>query len=262
SIPPDDGGGGGGLVPKLSDEVLEEGSPELSQETLKQIEQEAQTLYTRAKAQEAGFKQLLEGLDNSHNTLELGALLKSKTSIVSKLTRKQGRVESLNDLLRGAVIVPSKEQLDRQLVLITTHLREQGIPHKIEYKENASGYRGVHVQFTHNDVPAEIQVHTAKNWEIKKRQDGSYHIAREEETNPTLTKEEWEHLIQESKRLGQESDLDINLFTSFEVISTESSSAASLNLRKSENDLNLTHILRLKSNSKTPSSPGAEIAYT
>ncbi|WP_158656973.1 hypothetical protein, partial [Helicobacter bizzozeronii] len=45
------------------------------------------------------------------------------------------------------------------------------------------------------------------------------------------------------------------------VISTESSSAKSLNRLNADTDSNLTHILRLKSNSKTPSSPGADMAY-
>ncbi|WP_268877835.1 PBECR2 nuclease fold domain-containing protein, partial [Helicobacter vulpis] len=70
---------------------------------------------------------------------------------------------------------------------------------------------------------------------------------------PTLSKEELAQLKQESRLLGQDSDLDINLFTSFEVISTEfSGSATSLNLKNEAIDSNLTHILRLKSNSKAP----------
>ncbi|TSA79290.1 hypothetical protein FNE76_08005, partial [Helicobacter mehlei] len=184
-------------------------------------------------------------------------------SIESKLERKQGRIESVNDLLRGAIIAKDREVLDEQLAQIAIKLREAQIPHTIEYKENrGSGYEGIHIHFKHNNIPAEIQVHTPKNWAVKKKQDEKYHfIIREEEINPTLGEEELKKLKQESKALGQDSDLDIKLLTSFEVISTESTSAKSLNRLNADTDSNLTHILRLKSNSKTPSSPGAEIAY-
>ncbi|WP_459177823.1 nucleotidyltransferase family protein, partial [Helicobacter heilmannii] len=210
---------------------------------------------------EGGFKELLEGLTQPSSTLQADNLLKSVGSIESKLERKQGRVESLNDLLRGAIVAKNRDVINDQLAQIAIHFRDSNIPHRIEYKEyRASGYEGVHIHFKHNDVPAEIQVHTPKSWENKKAQDGNYHIMREQQVNPTLTKEEWERLSAESRALGQDSDLDINLFTSFEVISTESGSAASLNLLKSEKDLNLTHILRLKSNSKATSSD-ADMAY-
>ncbi|WP_268877268.1 PBECR2 nuclease fold domain-containing protein, partial [Helicobacter mehlei] len=229
---------------------------------LEAIPAKARELYTTAKEQEQGFKQLLEGLSQPSSTLEAGNLLKSVGSIESKLERKQGRIESVNDLLRGAIIAKDREVLDEQLAQIAIKLREAQIPHTIEYKENrGSGYEGIHIHFKHNNIPAEIQVHTPKNWAVKKKQDEKYHIIREEEINPTLSKEELAQLKQESKALGQDSDLDIKLLTSFEVISTESTSAKSLNRLNADTDSNLTHILRLKSNSKTPSSPGAEIAY-
>ncbi|WP_285693376.1 hypothetical protein, partial [Helicobacter ailurogastricus] len=239
--------------------IIEEDTPTTSTD----FKPQAKELYTQAKEQERGFKELLEGLTQPSSVLEAGNVLKSVGSIESKLERKQGRIESLNDLLRGAIIAQNRDAIDDQLAQIAIKLRDAQIPHTIEYKDyRASGYEGVHIHFKHNDIPAEIQVHTLKSWENKKAQDGNYHIMREQQVNPTLTKEEWERLSAESRALGQDSDLDINLFTSFEVISTESGSAASLNLLKSEKDLNLTHILRLKSNSKTPSSPGADMAYS
>ncbi|BDQ26824.1 hypothetical protein ASB1_05000 [Helicobacter heilmannii] len=118
----------------------------------------------------------------------------------------------------------------------------------------------MHIHFKHNDVPAEIQLHTSKSWEVKKKQDEKYHIIREEENKRTLPFEQIEKLKQESRALGQESDLDIKLFTSFDVISTESTSAKSLKRLNADEEENLTHILRLKSNSKATSSD-ADIAY-
>ncbi|WP_158651979.1 PBECR3 domain-containing polyvalent protein, partial [Helicobacter bizzozeronii] len=220
---------------------------------LEAIPAKATELFNTAKEQEIGFRGLLESLTQPSSSLEAGNLLKSVESIQSKLERKQGRVESLNDLLRGAIIAKDREVIDDQLTQIAIKLRDAQIPHTIEYKENrGSGYEGIHIHFKHNDVSAEIQVHTPKNWAIKKQQDEKYHIIREEEINPTLGEEELKKLKEESKVLGQDSDLDIKLLTSFEVISTESTSAMSLNLKNAPTDSNLTHILRLKSNSKEP----------
>ncbi|WP_459177833.1 nucleotidyltransferase family protein, partial [Helicobacter bizzozeronii] len=222
--------------------------------TTPELKNQATELFNTAKEQEIGFKQLLEGLTQPSSTLEASNILKSVGSIQSKLERKQGRVESLNDLLRGAIIVKDREVIDDQLTQIAIKLRDAQIPHTIEYKENrGSGYEGIHIHFKHNDVSAEIQVHTPKNWAIKKQQDEKYHIIREEEINPTLGEEELKRLKEESRALGQDSDLDIKLLTSFEVISTEfSGSAMSVNLKNAATDSNLTHILRLKSNSKEP----------
>ncbi|CCB80576.1 hypothetical protein HBZC1_15900 [Helicobacter bizzozeronii CIII-1] len=165
-------------------------------------------------------------------------------------------------MLRGAIISRDRETIDDQLAQIAIKLRDAQIPHTIEYKENrGSGYEGIHIHFKHNDVSAEIQVHTPKNWAIKKQQDEKYHIIREEEINPTLGEEELKRLKEESKALGQDSDLDIKLLTSFEVISTESTSAKSLNRLNAPTDSNLTHILRLKSNSKEPPPSNDASAY-
>ncbi|WP_158650240.1 PBECR3 domain-containing polyvalent protein, partial [Helicobacter bizzozeronii] len=222
--------------------------------TTPELKNQATKLHAKAKEQEAGFKQLLESLSQPSSTLEASNILKSVGSIQSKLERKQGRVESLNDLLRGAIISRDRETIDDQLVQIAIKLRDAQIPHTIEYKENrGSGYEGIHIHFKHNDVPAEIQVHTPKNWAIKKKQDESYHVTRDNEITKKLSETQVKELLQKSKALGQESDLDISLLTSFEVISTEfSGSAMSVNLKNAATDSNLTHILRLKSNSKEP----------
>ncbi|CCF79893.1 hypothetical protein HBZS_103410 [Helicobacter bizzozeronii CCUG 35545] len=140
-----------------------------NQATTPELKNQATELFNTAKEQEIGFKQLLEGLTQPSSTLEASNILKSVGSIQSKLERKQGRVESLNDLLRGAIISRDRETIDDQLVQIAIKLRDAQIPHTIEYKENrGSGYEGIHIHFKHNGVSAEIQVHTPKNWAIKK----------------------------------------------------------------------------------------------
>ncbi|WP_199767473.1 PBECR2 nuclease fold domain-containing protein, partial [Helicobacter bizzozeronii] len=231
--------------------------------TTPELKNQATELHAKAKEQEAGFKQLLESLSQPSSTLEASNILKSVGSIQSKLERKQGRVESLNDLLRGAIIAKDREVIDDQLAQIAIKLRDAQIPHTIEYKENrGSGYEGIHIHFKHNDVSAEIQVHTPKNWAIKKKQDESYHVTRDNEITKKLSETQVKELLQKSKALGQESDLDISLLTSFEVISTEfSGSAMSVNLKNAATDSNLTHILRLKSYSKEPPPSNDASAY-
>ncbi|TSA79181.1 hypothetical protein FNE76_08030, partial [Helicobacter mehlei] len=230
--------------------------------TTPELKNQAQTLYTQAQEQEGGFKTLLEGLKEPSAHLEANSVLKSVGSIESKIKRKKGDIGAINDFLRGAVIAPNREYLDSQLVGITKHLQTQGIPHRIEYKANDSGYKGVHIQFNYNGVASEIQLHTAQNWEIKKQLDEIYHILREQTINPTLSKDEMQELIEKSRTLAQALELDIKDFASFEVISTEfSGSAISVNSKNEATEGNLTHILRLKSNSKMPSSPGADTAY-
>ncbi|GMB93416.1 hypothetical protein NHP200010_11350 [Helicobacter bizzozeronii] len=227
------------------------------------LKNQANMLYTTAKEQEGGFKQLLESLTQPSSTLEAGNILKSQQSIISKLERKQGRAESLNDLLRGAIIAKDREVIDDQLAQIAIKLRDAQIPHTIEYKENrGSGYEGIHIHFKHNDVSAEIQVHTPKNWAVKKKQDESYHVTRDNEITKKLSETQVKELLQKSRALGQESDLDISLLTSFEVISTEfSGSAMSVNLKNAATDSNLTHTLRLKSYSKEPPPSNDASAY-
>ncbi|CCF81040.1 hypothetical protein HBZS_114890 [Helicobacter bizzozeronii CCUG 35545] len=168
--------------------------------TTPELKNQATELHAKAKEQEAGFKQLLESLSQPSSTLEASNILKSVGSIQSKLERKQGRVESLNDLLRGAIIVKDREVIDDQLAQIAIKLRDAQIPHTIEYKENrGSGYEGIHIHFKHNDVSAEIQVHTPKNWAIKKKQDESYHVTRDNEITKKLSETQVKELLQKKQ---------------------------------------------------------------
>ncbi|WP_163563926.1 hypothetical protein [Helicobacter suis] len=57
----------------------------------------------------------------------------------------------------------------------------------------------MHVQFKFNSVPSEIQLQTAKGWEIKKQTDSIYHVLREQEIKQTLTDQEIEALKAEKQ---------------------------------------------------------------
>uniref|UniRef100_UPI0031F775DD PBECR2 nuclease fold domain-containing protein n=1 Tax=Helicobacter suis TaxID=104628 RepID=UPI0031F775DD len=211
----------------------------------------ATELYNIAKAQEIEFKGFLENLKSANNSLELGQILKSEASIESKIARKQGDISKISDYLRGAVISKDRTHLDTELVRLEDSLKSRGIKPTIELQHrNASGYKGVHVQFEFNGVPSEIQLHTAKNWRIKKRLDPLYHKSRELKIKNTLTPEELENILEKSRRIAQDSDLDIKDLTSFEVsLDKYSYSEKSVLVRKSATDLNLTQEPLEKSNS-------------
>ncbi|WP_163499673.1 PBECR2 nuclease fold domain-containing protein [Helicobacter suis] len=178
----------------------------------------ATELYNIAKAQEVEFKGFLENLKSANNSLELGQILKSEASIESKIARKQGDISAISDYLRAAIISKDRTHLDTELVRLEDSLKSRGIKPTIELHHRDSGYKGVHVQFEFNGVPSEIQIHTAKNWEIKKQMDSNYHVLREQEVKQTLPDAKIRDLKRESKALAQGMDLDINDLTSFKVI--------------------------------------------
>uniref|UniRef100_UPI0023DD8D97 PBECR2 nuclease fold domain-containing protein n=1 Tax=Helicobacter suis TaxID=104628 RepID=UPI0023DD8D97 len=222
----------------------------------------ATELYNIAKAQEVEFKGFLENLKSANNSLELGQILKSEASIESKIARKAGDISAISDYLRGAVISKDRTHLDTELVRLEDSLKSRGIKPTIELQHrNASGYKGVHVQFEFNGVPSEIQLNTAKNWDIKKQMDSNYHVLREQEVKRTLPYKEISKLKAESWRLAQGLDLDISDLTSFAVKSdSASNSEKSVLVRKSLEDLKAIQEPLEKSNSK-PISSESEIAY-
>ncbi|WP_346265325.1 hypothetical protein [Helicobacter suis] len=199
------------------------------------------------------FKGFLENLKSANNSLELGQILKSEASIESKIARKAGDISAISDYLRAAIISKDKTHLDTELVRLEDSLESRGIKPTIELHHRDSGYKGVHIQFEFNGVPSEIQLHTVKSWRIKKRLDPLYHELREHEIKNTLTTEEVKNIKAASRRLGQDSDLDIKAFTSFAVKSdSASNSEKSVLVRKSATDLNLTQEPLEKSNSNVP----------
>ncbi|MFC3847882.1 PBECR2 nuclease fold domain-containing protein, partial [Helicobacter baculiformis] len=229
--------------PKHSSALNPEGEP-----TTQELKSQAHTLHTTAKEQEEGFKELLEGLKGGDSTLEASSILKSVGSIESKIKRKRGDIGAINDLLRGALITPTKDALDSQLVRIVDVLESKGITPTIELQHRNAGYKGLHVQFTYEGIPSEIQVHTAQSWGVKKKLDESYHVLREQEIKKILTDKDIEALAEESRRLAQEVDLEMSSLASFELsLDKFSNSEKSVLVRKSSTDLNDSQNSRLKS---------------
>ncbi|WP_163533257.1 hypothetical protein [Helicobacter suis] len=221
----------------------------------------ATELYNTAKAQEVEFKEFLENLKSANNSLELGQILKSEASIESKIARKAGDISDISDYLRAAIISKDKAHLDTELVRLEDSLKLRGIKPTIEFQHrNASGYKGVHIQFEFNGVPSEIQIHTAKNWGIKKQMDSIYHVLREQGIRQTLKDEEIEELKRKSKALAQGIDLDISDLTSFKVNSPVKGSEKSVLVRKSSIDLKGDQNPPLKSYSNR-APYDADIAY-
>uniref|UniRef100_UPI0013CE0A7A putative barnase/colicin E5 family endoribonuclease n=1 Tax=Helicobacter felis TaxID=214 RepID=UPI0013CE0A7A len=222
--------------------------------------QQATTLFNTAKEQEAGFKELLEGLVQPNSTLEAGNLLKSVSSIEEKLAYYGADVSRVDDLLRGAFIAPKQSvntSLEHILGMLEANPSIKDIsPRFIQTQDN---YKGAHINFTYNDIPSEIQLHTPKSWEAKKKQDPYYKELRREKLKPTLTKSELKKLRRKVKELGQESDLDISLFASSRLTSPQYSPVQSELVTKSAVDLNATQEPPL--NSKAGSSSASGNAY-
>ncbi|MFC3847256.1 PBECR2 nuclease fold domain-containing protein, partial [Helicobacter baculiformis] len=241
--------------PKHSSALNPEG--ELSTQELKS---QALELHTTAKEQEEGFKELLEGLKGGDSTLEANNTLKSVQSIEEKLAYYNGDVQRVDDLLRGAFIAP-KESINGQFNHILESLEanraiEDISPRFIKTQDN---YQGAHINFTYEGIPSEIQVHTPKSWETKKKQDPYYKELRREKLHPRLTKSELKKLRRRIRELGQESDLDISFFTSSKLTSPQYSPVQSELVTKSAVDLNATHEPSL--NSKAGSSSESGTAY-
>ncbi|MFC3847848.1 hypothetical protein ACFOPX_04785, partial [Helicobacter baculiformis] len=121
------------------------------------------------------------------------------------------------------------------------------------------GYQGVHIGFDFKGVPSEVQLHTPKSWKVKKALDPLYKAKRKLQLEGSLTKKEAKDLRRKMKALGQESDLDSSLFTSFKLTSPQESPHQSVVVKNSLSDLNATHEPSL--NSKAGSSSESGTAY-
>ncbi|WP_459178001.1 nucleotidyltransferase family protein, partial [Helicobacter bizzozeronii] len=224
------------------------------------LKNQATELYNTAKEQEGGFRGLLESIPGQHS-LEAGNVLKSVSSIESKIRRKQGDITAIGDFLRAAIVVEHKGQLNNQLMRIEDSLRAQGIEPIIELHHRQSKYKGVHIQFNYNGVASEIQLHTANNWGIKKGLDPMYHVLRDPNIRASMPYQRILELEAESNRLAQGFDLDISDLASYEVsLTSASNSEKSVLVRKSPDDLKPTQEPLEKSNSK-PLSSDPETAY-
>ncbi|WP_267891205.1 PBECR3 domain-containing polyvalent protein, partial [Helicobacter bizzozeronii] len=230
-----------------------------SNPTTPKLKNQATELFNTAKEQEAGFKGLLQSIPGQYS-LEAGNVLKSVSSIEEKLAYYGADVSRVDDLLRGAFIAPRENvnaQLEHILGVLEANPSIKDIsPRFIQTQDN---YKGAHINFTYNDIPSEIQIHTPKSWQAKKKQDPYYKELRREKLKPTLTKSELKKLRRKVKELGQESDLDISLFASSKLTSPQYSPVQSELVTKSAVDLNATHEPPL--NSKAGSSSVSGNAY-
>ncbi|WP_104741312.1 hypothetical protein [Helicobacter suis] len=130
----------GGYSPKLPTATKEITTPPLKSQDFKA---KATELYNTAKAQEGEFKEFLENLKSANNSLELGQILKSESSIESKIARKQGDISAIGDYLRAAIISKDNTHLNTQLVRLVDSLESRGIKPTIELQHRETGYKGV-----------------------------------------------------------------------------------------------------------------------
>ncbi|WP_053941335.1 hypothetical protein, partial [Helicobacter ailurogastricus] len=220
----------------------------------------AHELYTKAQEQESGFKELLGTLKQANNRIEGGNTLKTLESLEEKLAYYKGDTDKVNDSLRGAVVT-DKEGFNEALTQVLESLENNPSVSHISPKfiKTQDGYTGAHINFNFNGVPSEIQLHTPKSWEIKKQLDPLYKAKRRLQLERKLTNKDLRDFKRKMKALGQESDLDISLLTSFKLTSPQASSAMSVLSKKSGTELNESqdHLLKSNSNPGTSESGNA-----
>ncbi|GLH58073.1 PBECR3 domain-containing polyvalent protein [Helicobacter ailurogastricus] len=220
----------------------------------------AHELYTKAQEQESGFKELLGTLKQANNRIEGGNTLKTLESLEEKLAYYKGDTDKVNDSLRGAVVT-DKEGFNEEFMQVLESLENNPSVSHISPKfiKTQDGYTGAHINFNFNGVPSEIQLHTPKSWEIKKQLDPLYKAKRRLQLERKLTNKDLRDFKRKMKALGQESDLDISLLTSFKLTSPQASSAMSVLSKKSGTELNENqdHLLGSNSNPGTSDSGNA-----
>ncbi|WP_199764542.1 putative barnase/colicin E5 family endoribonuclease [Helicobacter bizzozeronii] len=228
--------------------------------TTQELKNQATELHAKAKEQEAGFKELLEGLKGS-STLEANNTLKSLQSIQEKLEYYKGDTGRIDDLLRGAVLA-DRQAFDAEFMRVLGSLEANPKTTNITPKfiKTQDGYTGAHINFNFNGIPAEIQVHTPKSWAVKKQLDPLYKEKRRLYLEGKLSNKDIKEFKRKMKAIGQESDLDSSLFTSSKLISPQAPSTMSVLAKKSGTDLKDTQEPLLKSNSN-PGTSESGTAY-
>ncbi|WP_267891112.1 PBECR3 domain-containing polyvalent protein, partial [Helicobacter felis] len=221
-----------------------------SNPTTQELKNQATTLYNTAKEQEAGFKELLEGLKGPSSSLEATNTLKSLQSLQEKLAYYKGDTSKINDTLRGAVLT-DKQAFDSQFMRVLENLENNPNTTNItpNFIKTQDGYQGVHINFDFNGVTSELQIHTPKSWAVKKKLDPLYKEKRRLYLEGKLSNKDIREFKRKMKAIGQESDLDSSLFTSSRLISPQASSTMSVLAKKSGTDLKDTQEPLLKSNS-------------
>ncbi|WP_459177921.1 putative barnase/colicin E5 family endoribonuclease, partial [Helicobacter ailurogastricus] len=236
-------------------------TPPLSADlSAQEIKATASVLYTKAKEQESGFKELLGTLKQANNRIEEGNTLKTLESLEEKLAYYKGDTSKVNDLLRGAVGTDKggfNEALTQALESLENNPSVSHISPK--FIKTQDGYTGAHINFNFNGVPSEIQLHTPKSWEVKKQLDPLYKAKRRLQLERKLTNKEAKEFRRKMRALAQDSDLDISLLTSFKLTSPQESSFQSVLSKKSGTELNENqdHLLKSNSNPGTSESGNA-----
>ncbi|WP_233705673.1 putative barnase/colicin E5 family endoribonuclease [Helicobacter felis] len=221
-----------------------------SNPTTPELKNQASELFNTAKEQEAGFKELLEGLKGPSSSLEATNTLKSLQSLQEKLAYYKGDTSKINDTLRGAVLT-DKQAFDSQFMRVLENLENNPNTTNItpNFIKTQDGYQGVHINFDFNGVTSELQIHTPKSWEVKKKLDPLYKEKRRLYLEGKLSNKDIREFKRKMKAIGQESDLDSSLFASSRLISPQASSTMSVLAKKSGTDLKDTQEPLLKSNS-------------
>ncbi|MDY3114154.1 MAG: hypothetical protein SOW25_07515, partial [Helicobacter sp.] len=150
-------------------------------------------------------------------------LYKGLDSIAKKIMRKGGDYSKITDFQRIAIVIDFKD-----LKECLSDLKNVFKPYneaKIIIKDLNTGYKGIHLNYKQDLIPVEVQIHSVKNWEIKKQMDAIYSKLRGDEG--VISADEYLRLIAQSQALGKEmEELPINDLTSLKDIEVVFSNSA------------------------------------
>jgi ppGpp synthetase/RelA/SpoT-type nucleotidyltranferase len=144
--------------------------------------------YDKAKDMAEDREQkFLCGMEESAPGHKVVVDIKSKTSFKNKTVKREKAPEKVFDVLRGAILVDNKNQIDA----VIANLKKNFLVKKVDHKDKPDlakdplGYYGaVHVDVVVNDMICEIQVMTKKLWKAKNEVHDMYQKYRGDKNPP------------------------------------------------------------------------------
>jgi len=126
--------------------------------------------------------------------------IKSRSSFYDKVENRGKDIKKIHDVLRGAILVDSKEDIHKVVKWLIANSKIQ----KVDYKtkpEGPFGYFGpVHIDVLVDDMLCEVQVMTKKLWKYKEKTDEFYSKYRSSDEIPKEEIDKCKRLFVEANR--------------------------------------------------------------
>jgi hypothetical protein len=130
-----------------------------------------------AEDRKKDFKNILEKIASKVSGSKIYTDIKNKKSFSDKLINKNKEPDQINDVLRGAIIVDNKNDIEK----VVDEIKFNFVVKKIDKKTKPEffGYYGAtHIDVVLNGMICEIQIMTKKLWKAKLNIDEIYHNYR------------------------------------------------------------------------------------